>query len=558
MKLKYSIIALMLAGGLMTSCSDFFDTYPKDELSPSTFWKTPTDAEKAVVACYPNWYSPATGSTEVFFADCMSDIAYSHTGSSKYKYVGNGSMSRSSTVAYYDYKTIRRCNNFFANIDKVSGLSDEAKKDLMGQVRTIRAYRYFQMNYWFGGVPLITDLPQLADDAKLPRDSEDKVKQFVYKELDEAASELNKQPAKRGRIAKGTALAIKMRASLYWGDLDLALKAARDIQALNLYNIEKDMSFLELFSLKGRDSKEIICSMQHVTTTYAFGNTIRLFNNADGGWASFVPTQNLVDMFEMNNGLMPNEPGSGYDPTHPYANRDPRLKNTVVYSGQDWVGSNGQTRIFNGLDKKIDGKTNYDYWNKENNASHTSMIWAKYTTPRSQYSASLTDDELCPILFRYAEVLLTIAEINIEKNENIAEAFDYIDELRQRGGQIKVDRSKYDTQDKRRELIRRERCIELAGEGLRRPDLLRWHDNDGKMLAETVLNGKWYHPVGTVDYNEPDPDRRAVIKAPTAENESERTLDKLVFKPYMRYLPIPDGQLTTNPNLTQTEGYEQN
>lgn len=242
MKLKYSIIALMLAGGLMTSCSDFFDTYPKDELSPSTFWKTPTDAEKAVVACYPNWYSPATGSTEVFFADCMSDIAYSHTGSSKYKYVGNGSMSRSSTVAYYDYKTIRRCNNFFANIDKVSGLSDEAKKDLMGQVRTIRAYRYFQMNYWFGGVPLITDLPQLADDAKLPRDSEDKVKQFVYKELDEAASELNKQPAKRGRIAKGTALAIKMRASLYWGDLDLALKAARDIQALNLYNIEKDMS----------------------------------------------------------------------------------------------------------------------------------------------------------------------------------------------------------------------------------------------------------------------------------------------------------------------------
>ena len=88
--------------------------------------------------------------------------------------------------------------------------------------------------------------------------------------------------------------------------------------------------------------------------------------------------------------------------------------------------------------------------------------------------------------------------------------------------------------------------------------MLRWHDRDGKMLAETVLNGKWYHPVGTVDYNEPDPDRRAVIKAPTAENESERTLDKLVFKPYMRYLPIPDGQLTTNPNLTQTEGYEQN
>ena len=95
MKITYSIITLMLAGGILTSCSDFLDTAPKDELSPATYWKTQADAEKAVVACYPNWCSPATGSTEVFFADCMSDIAFSYTGSSKYKYVGNGSMSRS-------------------------------------------------------------------------------------------------------------------------------------------------------------------------------------------------------------------------------------------------------------------------------------------------------------------------------------------------------------------------------------------------------------------------------------------------------------------------------
>ena len=85
MKITYSIITLMLAGGILTSCSDFLDTAPKDELSPATYWKTQADAEKAVVACYPNWCSPATGSTEVFFADCMSDIAFSYTGSSKYK-----------------------------------------------------------------------------------------------------------------------------------------------------------------------------------------------------------------------------------------------------------------------------------------------------------------------------------------------------------------------------------------------------------------------------------------------------------------------------------------
>lgn len=552
MKAVYSILTLALAGALCVSCDDFFDTAPKDELSPATFWKTEADANQAVVACYPDWCSPATGSSEVFFADCMSDIAYSYTGSSKYKYVGNGSATRSQTVAYYDYKTIRRCNNFFANIDKVQGLSDAVKSDLMGQVRTIRAFRYFQMGYYFGGVPLITGLPQLADDAKLPRDTEETIKKFVYDELDKAAGELNDKPSARGRIAKGTALAIKMRAALYWGDLDKSLAAARAIQQLGLYEIEKDMSFLDLFSLKGRDSKEIICSMQHVPTTYAFENTIRMFNNQDGGWASFVPTQNLVDMFEMSNGLMPDEPGSGYDPEHPFANRDPRLRNTVVYPGEDWLGGDGKTRVFNTLDKNIDGKKNQDYMDAATNASHTGLIWAKYTTPISQYSASLDDDELCPILFRYAEVLLTIAEIDVEKGENTAEVFAILNELRRRGGQVDVDQSRYNTQEKLRELVRRERCIELAGEGLRRADLMRWTYDDGgtkKMLAEKLLNGPLYRMAGTVDMNGADPERRATVTG-------KATLETRTFKPYMRYLPIPDAQLTTNPNLAQTEGYD--
>ena len=192
-----------------------------------------------------------------------------------------------------------------ANIDKVPFTDSKAKDNLVGQVRTIRAWRYFQMNFWYGGVPLITGLPQLADEAKLPRDSEETVKKFVYDELDQAIRELDERPAARGRIARGTALAIKMRSALYWGDLDRALSAARDIQGLHLYEIEKTLSYQELFSLRGRDSKEIICSMQHIPTTEPFGNTIRLFSNQDGGWASMVPTQNLVDMFEMDNGLMP-------------------------------------------------------------------------------------------------------------------------------------------------------------------------------------------------------------------------------------------------------------
>lgn len=556
MRLSKYILPLLFLVGTLTSCDDFFDTAPKDSLSPATFWKTEEDAEKAVVACYRSWNNPATGSSDVFFADCMSDIAYSYTGSSSYKYVGNGSATRSSTVKYYDYSIIRRCNTFLANIDEVPFSDPKRKDDLIGQVRTIRAWRYFQMNFWYGGVPLITDLPQLAEDAKLPRDTEEAVKQFVYDELDKAVGELNDAPEARGRIAKGTALAIKMRSALYWGDLDRALSAARAIQDLGQYEIEKSLSYHELFSLKGRDSREIICSMQHIPTTAPFSNTIRLFSNQDGGWASMVPTQNMVDMFEMDNGLMPDEEGSGYDPSHPFAHRDPRLRGTIVYPGLDWTGSNGETRVYNTLDKTIDGKNNPDYMDAANNATHTGMIWAKYTAPISQYSASLSDDELCPILFRYAEVLLTIAEINVEKGIDTEEVFSILDELRARGGHIAVDRIRYASQQKLRELVRRERCIELAGEGLRRADLVRWKDENGKMLAETLLNGPLYRMVGTVDATNPDPDMRAVIEAPTEDNKKLRRLEDRSFSPFQRYLPIPQDQLSTNPNLTQTEGYD--
>jgi len=551
--LKYIHIVWVACAILLSSCDDFLDTAPYDQLSPSTFWNSEEDARSAVTACYDKWNVASNGSTDIIYADCLSDIGFNYSNTSALKVTGNGSMTQASTVNYYSYVTIRRCNTFLTYAEDVVFKDEAEKKDLFAQVRTIRAWRYFHMNLWYGGVPLITDLPQTAEEAQLPRDSEETIKQFVYKELDAAIPDLYEKPTQRGRIARGTALAIKMRAALYWGDLDQAMSAARSIQNLNLY--ELDPNFQEMFSIKGQGSKEIIYAMQHVSNTYAFTNMIRMFNNQDGGWASVVPTQNLVDMFEMKSGLLPEETGSGYDPVHPFANRDPRLAQTILYSGMDWVGSNGKQRIINTLEKSIDGSTNADYMDAADNSSRTGMIWAKYTMPLSQYSASLNNDNTCPILFRYAEVLLTIAEINIEKNENLTEAYDIIDQLRLRGGHIAVDRAKYNTQEKLRELVRRERCIELAGEGLRRPDIIRWKDESGKMLAETVLNKTLYRMIGTVNTDEPDRDLRATITVPTAENESLRKIEDRVFKTHHKYLPFPQAQLDKNPNLKQNDGY---
>ena len=83
-------------------------------------------------------------------------------------------------------------------------------------------------------------------------------------------------------------------------------------------------------------------------------------------------------MFEMADGKLIDEVGSGYDPVHPFFNRDPRLKNTVIYSGLDWVGRNNVPRVFNTLDKTLpNGSSNKDYYTAADNASPTGMLWAK-------------------------------------------------------------------------------------------------------------------------------------------------------------------------------------
>lgn len=563
MKIKkiLCVVLFLIGTGVMSSCDDFFDLYPKDQLTPSTFWKTEKDLDAAVTAAYEWWVNNYLGSKFIFYEDCMSDIGFNYTNASNFKMAGNGAISASSTPNYYQYENIRRCNFVIENIDKIpaSEVSDDVKADLLAQVRAIRAYHHAYLTTWYGDAVIIDFIPESAAAAKLPRDPEAKVKEFALSELDWCAKNISVTPSAKGRIGKGTVLSMIARFNLLWGNYAEALAAANQVIALGQY--ELDPEFLNMFSMYGQDSKEIIYSYQHIKTTSKYSDVIRFYNNADGGWASYAPTQNLVDMFEMADGKMIDEAGSTYDPAHPFYNRDPRLKNTVIYSGLDWMGRNNVPRIFNTIDKTLpNGSLNNDYYIAANNASHTGMLWAKYLYPdQSQYSTSMNDDALCPIIFRYAEILLTKAECLVELNQNLSEALDIIDQLRLRGGHIAVDRTKYDTQAKIRELVRRERTIELAGEGFRYEDIVRWDEYDangaktGRKVAEVVMPGDLLRLSGTVDYDEPDPDRRAVINLNAARED--RLVEVRYFDKKQFHLPIPQAEMDSNPELVQNEGY---
>ncbi len=540
------LLVYMLAGVSvlgMTSCSDFLDTVPHDALSPATTWQTEDDAQKFLVGCYDGW----ADANEILYLDCGSDFGYNNFQWESWKTIGNGRMSAANEVYnLYSFSMIRRCNTFLENIDKVEFSDESVKNDMIGQVRTIRAYQYFDKNWWYGGVPIIENY-ETAEEAQVARNTEEEVKQFIYDELDAAIPLLNETPKSRGYIAKGTALAIKMRSALYYGDYERAKEAAQAIMDLKQYELDPD--YANIFTVAGQGSKEIIASVQYIEnlkTLYTIG---QMYPNADGGWSSIVPTQNLVDTYEMDNGLTKEEAGDYYDPAHPFAHRDPRMAMTIIFPGQDWNG-----RIFNTLDKQIVNaatgaeETNGDYPANADNASKTALSWNKYLGPKSQY-ADMWSTNACPIVFRYAEVLLTYAEAENELNGPSAKVYDLLNQIRNRVGMPDVDQSKYGTQSTLRELIRRERSVELAGEGLRRADILRWKDANGKMVAETVLNGPLTRIIGTVDHSGTDPYTRATI------TRTDELIENRSFAVHNRYFPMAQSDMDANPNLKQNPGY---
>lgn len=527
---------------LMTvSCEDFLDTAPYDALSPVTTWKTEQDAQKFAIGCYDGWESGNT----LLYMDCMSDFGYNNFPWEGFKDQANGNMETSNTGAgFYDYSIIRRCNSFLENIEKVPFANEADKKDLIAQVRTIRAYKYFVMNWMYGGVPII-DNYQSAEEAQVPRKTEAEVRKFIADELDAAIPDLKDAPAERGRIAKGAALALKMREALYYGDWAVAKEKAQQIMDLGQYSLEPD--YLKLFQVAGQDSKEIILAVQYIPQTKALGTIGQMYNNADGGWSSIVPTHNLVDTYEMKNGKTIDEADSGYDPVHPFKGRDPRLAMTIIYPGADYVKTDGSVAIFNTLDKQINGEDNANYMTIANNASKTGLTWNKYLSPITQY-ANIWETEACPIVFRYAEVLLTWAEAENELAGPSESVYDKLNQIRQRVGMPKVDKAKYATKDALRKLIQRERGVELAGEGVRRADIFRWD------IAKDVLEGTLECRKGTVSMDSSvDPEMRATIDLNASPSDVK--IEERHYQKHHRYLPLGQGLYDKNPKLVQNPGY---
>lgn len=528
--MKKLIYFALLSSLSLASCSDdFLERPPLNSVSEDTFWKTENDVYLAVNAIYATL--PGEG---IMYQDGASDIVHAqYPWESAYATVATGIVNPTLNAGW-SYEDKRKANYFLENVDKAN-MNVELRERFKAEVRFVRAYSYLRMINNFGDAPLVTKVLGFTEsELNIARTPQKDIVDFILTELTEAAAVLPTTYAggksnEKGRITKGAALALKARVLLYEGRNEEAASTAKEVMALgyNLFKVsseseldkvddytkfvdfssdEEELRFrLALRSYEGlfhevnEGNSEIILDRQYIEQAQPHYLNTYLMEASVGGWSSMAPTQNLVDAYQSfktgeNIATITNaQRADRYKNdknafVSEFKNRDPRFYATVLFETAPW---NALTEDGGYVFKWADGASN---------TSKTGYNFRKMVDPAANRANLAASSNI--ILLRYAEVLLTFAEAQNEVTGPSGEVYDALDQIRERAGMPKLDRTKYASKDAVRAAIRLERQVELALEGQRFVDIRRWkiaedimknlYDVKGALAQERIWDNKLY------------------------------------------------------------------
>lgn len=486
------------------------------------------------------------------------------------------------------YKAITRVLVVLEKLETQDVLSAEDTKLFKAEANFLRASYWSYLISHYGDVPFYEEELTVDESFEIGRTNKDEILQRIYAYYDDAALNL---PVSYGGLkyaTKGAAYAMKARIALYMGDNAIAAEAAEDCMDLGEYELYPN--FEELFVSSTKNTKETIFHIPRNSDL----NEIRNDNVRDylprnhGGWGARQPTWELLASFECTDGL-PVDESPLFDPQNPFKNRDPRCSMTIVPFGslEDGDGmepSDGSN--FMGLEytpnptKKevMDFASNSLIKNNDTQsvaafAAFNGLAWKKGVD--EDWKDYITDPDL--IVIRYADVLLMYAEAKIELNQIDASVLAAINAVRDRAyanSGIPNPAVTTTDQEELRRKVRNERRAELAFEGRRYMDLIRWRlaekaltgtsygmlnvATDGNVtvpptgpLMDNVVNpGLWFWGMKPEVDEDGLPDFSALLNAGLC-----RSLNTINF-PERQYLwPIPASERLLNPNLTQNTGY---
>lgn len=512
-KTKFILLSVVAALLTFSSCEDVTDLDNTKEVSNLAVWSSQEAADMYITAAYKTFsdVSQVSESRHQYF-DSYSDLMKS-TSWDQYGHGYNKSLLQESAFSKGGagaldcwagvYERIRRANVLLDEINRygVSSFGEEWCDIRRAEVRFSRAYSYYRLIRVYGGIVLRTETSGTnggVDDGAVDADihrarlSEAESWKFVMDELQWAAERLPESwnSTWEGRATKRAAYGLLSRIALYAKEWQIAINAAEKVKELGAA-LAPD--YAKVFQVDGGqdNSSEILFALYF--KDQALTHKYDMYNRPFGDRAAYnttvyaehVPTAELADLYEFSDGTEFNWDtySSKYD--NPYTEREPRFHATILYNGAKWEGREIQTYK--------DGSDSFKAFTQSGHTDgHTCTGYYLRKYLQENYTAFITNGSTqYDAVLRYAEVLLNKAEAyaQLDYGQYSTQALAALNEVRSRVSL--PNKTKADAPDKEAfmTLLRKERCVELAGEGFRYWDLRRWE------LAEKVINGQTAHGV---------------------------------------------------------------
>lgn len=546
--LLYTLI--FIAGLFFTACNKQLNLYPIDAMSEPTFFKNENDLKLYCNAFYQNLPQQSS-----FWTEMNSD---NEVPLNRDKFLA-GNYVVPVSGGGWDWGNIRSCNYFLQRYQRAN-ISDEIKNIYAGEIRFFRALFYWQKVQRFGDVPWLSK--DLTDTSTVllygPKTPHKQVMDSVLADLNFAINNLpDIEVAAPGRLHKYVALALTSRICLWegtyrkyhaMGDENIYLKAAVTASEAIINSGKYDLystgnpnaDYYNLFIQEDlSNNKEAILPLLFIQNVMGSSLTRELSESSTGF------SKNFVRSFLCKDGL----PTSlsplykGDDSLEAEAtNRDPRFRQLIATRG--FVlnnNSDGTKNIF--TLPQIGTSTNPTGY----------MIIKAYSPDPAQWNIS--NSTLDRFIFRYAETLLNEAEAKAELSECTQTVLDNtINKLRDRVGMphmtistlVKDPKSDFPDLPVLLDEIRRERRVELAADGFRFDDLMRWKAGKQIENPETILGMKLTPEVRALypasQVNSIQVDANNYIRLYT-------NITTRVWNDKMYLYPIPTQELSMNPNL---------
>ena len=506
-----------------TGCESFLEEDPRDIIAPENFFSSEADARQAVTGIYAilknNSLYGQVGLDH--FYDNGADIIEPNRVADFVMPIGNYTIDEaiadrsiqkmSVSDSWKDfYKIILNANVILDQIEGNEAISAAVQTEIKAEVLFLRSLCYWHITNLWGDAPYYTELSTIDEIRVLGRTDKEIILDGIMKDLQFAEDNLPRRDeipeADRGRASKWCATILM--AKIYMQKKDWQNGLNKSLKIINESSHELMPTYAEVFDPNNEYNAEIIWSLD-------FAKDLRSqfeegLVNADGTLNSTWGNGNWRP--SMFNPRLRDEPKNTADRA--------ALSAALTARGEAFNGTglqiaskdfaekfplNDLRRPLNIMDNYLGYELAFPYMPKFMNLSLE-------TSPRFNHS----DNRM---VFRLADVYLMAAECENEVN-GPANAYKYIEPIRQRAYATEAEWKLTGlSQQQFREAIYDERKWELAGECIRRYDLIRWG-----ILLEVVQN---------LEYRFWTPN--------------------LNIRPYHVLLPIPLQELQTNPKLLESD-----